>query len=91
MAACSLTQAPRRRRKSLPNLTKDGGSESAPHNPAERMMSCVRRSTKVLSARLFLLEEGLGYGLVVPFPAYGFAALVSHNENLNSPKQQGVA
>ena len=26
-------------------------------------------------------------GLVVPFPAYGFAALVSHNENLNSPKQ----
>ena len=51
------------------------------------MMSCVRRSTKVLSARLFLLEEGLGYGLVVPFPAYGFAALVSHNENLNSPKQ----
>ena len=56
-----------------------------PHNPAERMMSCVRRSTKVLSARLFfLLEEGLGYGLVVPFPAYGFAALVSHNESLNS-------
>ena len=38
-----------------------------------------------LSARFFfLLEEGLGYGLVVPFPAYGFAALVSHNENLNS-------
>ena len=36
---------------------------------------------------VFLLEEGLGYGLVVPFPAYGFAALVSHNENLNSPKQ----
>ena len=35
---------------------------------------------------LFLLEEGLEYGLVVPFPAYGFAALVSHNENLNSPK-----
>ena len=33
----------------------------------------------------FLLEEGLGYGLVVPFPAYGFAALVSNNENLNSP------
>ena len=36
---------------------------------------------------LFLLEEGLGYGLVVPFPAYGFAALVPDNENLNSPKQ----
>ena len=36
------------------------------------MMSCVRRSTKVLSA-LFLLEECLEYGLVVPFPAYGFA------------------
>ena len=36
---------------------------------------------------IVLLEEGLGYGLVVPFPAYGFAALVSHNENLNSPKQ----
>ena len=36
---------------------------------------------------VFLLEECLGYGLVVPFPAYGFAALVSHNENLNSPKQ----
>ena len=33
---------------------------------------------------LFLLEEGLGYGLVVPFPAYGFASLVSHNESLNS-------
>ena len=26
----------------------------------------------------------LGYGLVVPFPAYGFAALVSNNEDLNS-------
>ena len=38
---------------------------------------------------VFLLEEGLGYGLVVLFPAYGFAALVSHNENLNSPKQVG--
>ena len=38
-----------------------------------------------LSARLFfLLEECLEYGLVVPFPAYGFAALVSHNESLNS-------
>ena len=36
---------------------------------------------------IVLPEEGLGYGLVVPFPAYGFAALVSHNENLNSPKQ----
>ena len=35
----------------------------------------------------FLLEEGLEYGLVVPFPAYGFASLVSHNENLNSPTQ----
>ena len=32
----------------------------------------------------FLLEEGLEYGLVAPFPAYGFATLVSHNENLNS-------
>ena len=38
-----------------------------------------------LSARLFfLLEECLEYGLVVPFPAYGFASLVSHNESLNS-------
>ena len=46
---------------------------------------------KVLSPRLFLLEEGLGYGLVVPFPAYGFATLVSHNENLNSPKQSIVS
>ena len=47
-------------------------------------------ATFVLSARLFflffLLEECLEYGLVVPFPAYGFAALVSHNEShsLNS-------
>ena len=32
----------------------------------------------------FLPEECLGYGLVVPFPAYGFAALVPHNESLNS-------
>ena len=32
----------------------------------------------------FLLEECLEYGLVAPFPAYGFATLVSHNENLNS-------
>ena len=56
-----------------------------PHNPAERVMSCVRRSTRVLSARLYMLEKGLGYGLVVPFSAsYGFAALVSNNENLNS-------
>ena len=36
---------------------------------------------------IVLPDECLGYGLVVPFPAYGFAALVSHNENLNSPKQ----
>ena len=36
---------------------------------------------------VFLLEECLEYGLVAPFPAYGFATLVSHNENLNSPKQ----
>ena len=35
----------------------------------------------------FLLDEGLEYGLVEPFPAYGFTSLVSHNENLNSPKQ----
>ena len=45
-------------------------------------------ATFVLSARLFffvfLLEECLEYGLVVPFPAYGFASLVSHNESLNS-------
>ena len=33
---------------------------------------------------VFLLEKGLGYGLVVPFSGYGFAALVSNNENLNS-------
>ena len=33
---------------------------------------------------LLLPEECLGYGLVVPFPAYGFAALVPHNESLNS-------
>ena len=33
---------------------------------------------------IVLPDECLGYGLVVPFPAYGFAALVSHNENLNS-------
>ena len=37
---------------------------------------------------VFLLEECLEYGLLAPFPAYGFAALVSHNENLNSPKQR---
>ena len=33
---------------------------------------------------IILPDECLGYGLVVTFPAYGFAALVSHNENLNS-------
>ena len=33
---------------------------------------------------IVLPEECLGYGLVVPFPAYGFAALVPHNESLNS-------
>ena len=38
----------------------------------------------------FLLEECLEYGLVAPFPAYGFATLVSHNENLNSLKQLSV-
>ena len=32
-------------------------------------------------------ESPDGYGLVVPYPAYGFATLVPHNENLNSPKQ----
>ena len=31
--------------------------------------------------------EGLEYWLVATFPAYGFATLVPHNENLNSPKQ----
>ena len=35
---------------------------------------------------IVLPEEGLGYELVVPFPAYGFASLVSHNERLQ-PKQ----
>eukprot|EP00964_Phaeocystis_antarctica_P108283 scaffold72899_cov60-Phaeocystis_antarctica.AAC.3 len=30
---------------------------------------------------LVVPEEGLGYGPVVPFPAYGFASLVSHNES----------
>ena len=47
------------------------------------MMSCVLRSYSVHDC-FFLPEECLGYGLVVPFPAYGFAALVSHNESLNS-------
>ena len=38
------------------------------------------KKTKVLRIVFFLLEQGLGYGLVVPFSAsYGFAALVSHN------------
>ena len=36
---------------------------------------------------IVLPDECLGYGLVVLFPAYGFTALVSNNENLNSPKQ----
>ena len=27
---------------------------------------------------------------VLRVPAYGFAALVSHNENLNSPKQDSL-
>ena len=45
-------------------------------------MCDVRRKYSVHDC--FLLEECLGYGLVVPFPAYGFAALVSHNESLNS-------
>ena len=43
--------------------------------------------TKQFSVHDCFAEEGLGYRLVVPLPAYGFAALVSHNENLNSPKQ----
>ena len=50
----------------------------APERRSPTFVSCVA---------IVLLEEGLGYGLVVLFPAYGFAALVSHNENLNSPKQ----
>eukprot|EP00964_Phaeocystis_antarctica_P030818 scaffold17428_cov39-Phaeocystis_antarctica.AAC.1 len=28
-----------------------------------------------------------GYGPVVPFPAYGFASLVSHNEDLKRSKK----
>ena len=52
-------------------------------------MCDVRRKYSVHDC-FFLLEECLEYGLVVPFPAYGFAALVSNNENLNSPKQCGV-
>ena len=55
-------------------------------NFGETPMSSVRCSMRVLNSvhDFFLLEEGLGYGLVVPFPAYGFAALVSHNEVLNA-------
>ena len=40
---------------------------------------------------IVLPEECLGYALVVMFPAYGFAALVSHNEihSLNRIRQYG--
>ena len=53
-------------------------------------MSCVRCSMRVLNSvqcTVVLPEEGLGSGLVAPFLAYRFAALVSNNEDLNSPKQ----
>ena len=39
---------------------------------------------------IVLPEEGLGYGLVVPFPAYAVRRFGFANENLNSPKQQEV-
>ena len=42
----------------------------------------------ILVHGFFLLEEGLGYGLVVSrsVPRLLVRALVPHNENLNSPK-----
>jgi len=39
-------------------------------------MSCVLRS--------MFARGGVAYAPVVPLPAYGFAALVSNNEDLNS-------
>eukprot|EP00964_Phaeocystis_antarctica_P072086 scaffold44043_cov36-Phaeocystis_antarctica.AAC.1 len=47
VAACSLTQAPRRRRKSLPNLTKDGGTRGSGTGPALTGVIDQGRGSKV--------------------------------------------
>ena len=49
-------------------------------------MRCSMRVLNSVYGR-FARGGGLGSGLVVPFLAYRFAALVSNNEDLNSPKQ----
>ena len=75
------------------------GKDSAPMETIERLeprngtLAASRRCCSdnndgcMIAHELCVVAGDLGYGLVVPFPAYGFAALVSHTENLNSPKQ----
>ena len=55
--------------------------------PPPRMMSCVRRLTKVLSARLFFARGVSRVRASCTVPRLRVRPLVSHNENLNSPKQ----
>ena len=54
-----------------------------PGGDADELCAMFDESSE-LSVRSFLPEKGLGHGPVVQFPAYGFAALVSHNYDLNS-------
>ena len=52
--------------------------------PLPSSLSFGNKHHKLFNGLYFLPEEGLGHGPVVPFPAYGFAALVSNNNDLNS-------
>ena len=63
--------------------TGSGAARGGPGGDADELCAMFDESSD-LNVRSFLPEEGLGHGPVVPFPAYGFAALVSHNDDLNS-------
>ena len=64
-----------------------GETPLLPLRNADELRAMFDESSEVGVRSFFmhiLPEEGLGYGLVVPFLAYRLAALVSNNEDLNS-------
>ena len=55
-------------------VARGGSCDERSHNPAERMMiKLCAMFDESYQCTIVLLEEGLGYGLVVPFLAYRFA------------------
>ena len=67
---------------SEPILSRSGlGAIAQPGGADDELCAMFDESSQ---CTIFLPVECLGYGPVVPFPAYGFAALVSNSEDLNS-------